>query len=60
MNGGAKGWVKASIGLTRRPSLSFLFTIVAHVLSRMVVRVEDKGFLEAFLVGKDKTRVLVL
>ena len=39
VNGGAKGWVKASRGLRQGDPLSpFLFTLVVDVLSRLMSR----------------------
>ncbi|RVW36137.1 putative ribonuclease H protein [Vitis vinifera] len=58
VNGNAKGWVKASRGLRQGDPLSpFLFTIVADVLSRMLLRAEERNALEGFRVGKNRTRV---
>ncbi|WJZ81407.1 hypothetical protein VitviT2T_001252 [Vitis vinifera] len=58
VNGNAKGWVKASRVLRQGDPLShFLFTIVADVLSRMMLRVEEKSLLESFRIGKNRTRV---
>ena len=58
MNGNTKGWVKASRGLRQGDSLSpFLFTLVADVLSRMLLRAEERNMLEGFKVGRNKTRV---
>ena len=49
VNGNAKGWVKASRGLRQGDPLSpFLFTIVADVLSRLLMRMEERGLLEGF------------
>ena len=46
VNGSAKGWVKASRGLRQGDSLShFLFTLVADVLSRMLMRAEERDML---------------
>ncbi|RVW71380.1 putative ribonuclease H protein [Vitis vinifera] len=54
----AKGWVKASRGLRQGDPLSpFLFTLVADVLSRMLVRAEERNMLEGFRVGRNRTRV---
>ncbi|RVW54309.1 putative mitochondrial protein [Vitis vinifera] len=58
VNGNAKGWVKASRGLRQGdPLSSFLFTIVADVLSRMMLRAEERSLLEGFKVGRNRTRV---
>ncbi|RVW48807.1 putative ribonuclease H protein [Vitis vinifera] len=49
VNGNAKGWVKASRGLRQDDPLSpFLFTIVADVLSRMLLKAEERNVLEGF------------
>ena len=58
VNGNAKGWVKASRGLRQGDPLShFLFTIVADVLSRMMLKAEEKSALEGFRVGRNRIRV---
>ncbi|RVW81340.1 putative mitochondrial protein [Vitis vinifera] len=58
INGNAKGWVKASRGLRQGDPLSpFLFTLVADVLSRMLLRAEERNALEGFRVGRNRTRV---
>ncbi|RVW16209.1 Transposon TX1 uncharacterized 149 kDa protein [Vitis vinifera] len=58
VNGSAKGWVKASRGLRQGDPLSpFLFTLVADVLSRMLMRAEERNMLEGFRVGRNRTRV---
>ena len=58
VNGNAKGWVKASRGLRQDDPLSpFLFTIVADVLSRMLLKAEERNVLEGFRVGRNRTRV---
>ncbi|RVW33331.1 putative mitochondrial protein [Vitis vinifera] len=45
-------------GLRQGDPLSpFLFTIVANVLSMMLLRVEERGILEGFLVGRNRIRV---
>ncbi|RVX01391.1 LINE-1 retrotransposable element ORF2 protein [Vitis vinifera] len=55
---GAKGWVKASRGLRQGDPLSpFLFTLVADVLSRMLMRAEERNMMEGFRVGRNRTRV---
>ena len=58
MNGNAKGWVKASRGLRQGDPLSpFLFTLVADILSRMLLRAEERNLLEGFRVGRNSTKV---
>ena len=58
VNGNAKGWVKASRGLRQGDPLSpFLFTLVADVLSRILLRAEERNLLEGFKVGRNRTRV---
>ena len=55
VNGNAKGWVKASRGLRQSDPLSpFLFTIVADVLSRMLLKVEARNLLEGFRIGRNR------
>ena len=61
VNGNANGWVRATRGLRQGDSLSpFLFTLVVDVLSRMMIRVEEIGLNEGFIVGRGKTRVFLL
>ena len=61
VNGNAKGWVKASRGLRQGDPLSFfLFTLVADVLSRLMIRAEETGLTEGFFVGRDRTKVFLL
>ncbi|WKA09802.1 hypothetical protein VitviT2T_027421 [Vitis vinifera] len=61
VNGNAKGWVKVSRGLRQGDPLSpFLFTLVADVLSRLMIRAEETGITEGFLVGRDRTKVSLL
>ncbi|KAJ9697646.1 hypothetical protein PVL29_006989 [Vitis rotundifolia] len=58
VNGNAKGWVKAYRGLRQGDPLSpFLFTIVADVLSRMLLKAEERSLLEGFRVGRNGFRV---
>ena len=58
VNGSIKGWVKATRGLRQGDPLSpFLFTIVIDVLSRMLLRAEERSLLEGFSVGRNRTRV---
>ena len=58
VNANAKGWVKATRGLRQGDPLSpFLFTIVTDVLSRMMLRAEERSLLEDFSVGRNRTRV---
>ena len=61
VNGNAKGWVKASKGLRQEDPLSpFLFTLVANVLSRLMIKAEETRLTEGFFVGRDRTRVSLL
>ena len=61
VNGNAKGWVKASRDLRQADPLSFfLFTLVVDVLSRMLLRAEERNALEGFRVGRNRTRVFHL
>ena len=58
VNVNAKARVKVTRGLRQRDPLShFLFTIVANVLSKMLLRAKESWLLEGFLVGKSKTSV---
>ena len=58
VNGNGKGWFKASRGLRQGDPLSpFLFTLVANVLSRMLLRAEEINVLEGFRVGRNRTKV---
>ncbi|RVW76018.1 hypothetical protein CK203_055322 [Vitis vinifera] len=58
VNGNAKGWVKAARGLRQGDPLSpFLFTIVADVLSRMLLKAEERNLLEGFRVNIDKSNL---
>lgn len=58
VNKNAKGWVKASRGLKQGELLSpFLFTIVANVLSRMILRAKESRLLDDFIVGRSRSRV---
>ena len=56
VNGNTKGWVKASRGLRQGDHLSlFLFTLVVDVLSRMLLRAEERNMLEVIqvlIIGK--------
>ena len=58
VNGNTKEWVKAARGLRQDDPLSpFLFTLVVDVLSRMLLRVEERNSFEGFKVGRNSTRV---
>ncbi|WJZ97297.1 hypothetical protein VitviT2T_015910 [Vitis vinifera] len=58
VNGSAKGWIKASRGLKQGDPLSpFLFILVADVLSRLLLRADERNMLEGFRVGRNRTRV---
>ena len=60
VNGNAKGWVKASRGSRQGDSLSpFLFTLVANVLSRMLLRADERNSLEGFKVGRNSTKMSI-
>ena len=51
-------WVKASRGLRQGDPLSpFLFTLVTDVLSRMLLRAEERNSLEGFRVVRNSTRM---
>ncbi|RVW85281.1 Transposon TX1 uncharacterized 149 kDa protein [Vitis vinifera] len=55
VNGNAKGWVKASRDLRQADPLSFfLFTLVVDVLSRMLLRADEKNSLEGFKVDSQE------
>ena len=61
VNGNAKGWAKANRGLRQGdPFFSFLFTIVADVLSRMMMRSEESGLTVGFIVVRGRTKVSLL
>ena len=61
VNGNAKGWVKAFIGLRQgHPLSTFLFTLVINVLSMMLLRTEERNTLEGFSMGRNKTRMFHL
>ena len=58
VNENSKGWVKASRGLRQGDPLSpFLFTLVADVLNKMLLRADERNALEGFRVGRNRTRV---
>ena len=58
VNGTAKGWVKATIGLRQGDLLSqFLFTITIDILSGMTLRVKKSKLSDDFLMGRNRTRV---
>ena len=57
VNRNAKGWIKAYKGLRQGDPLSlFLFILVVDVLS-MIVRAEERGLFEGFLVGRNRIKV---
>ena len=56
VNRNAKCWVKDTRGLRQRdPLFPFLHTIVADVLSRMMMKREESGLTKGFIVDRDKT-----
>ena len=56
VNGNAKGWVKAFKGLRQGdPLSSFLSTLVADILSRLMIKAKETRITEGFFVGRDKT-----
>ena len=61
VNGNAKRWIKATKGLRQGDPLShILFTIIVDVLSRMMLRANERSLLEGFSVGRNRTRVSYL
>ena len=61
VNENAKGWVKATRGLRQRdPISSFLFTFIANVLSKMMIRAEESGLIEGFIVSRGKISASLL
>ncbi|RVX00013.1 putative ribonuclease H protein [Vitis vinifera] len=61
VNGNANSWVKVSRGLRQGDPISpFLFTLVADVLSRLMIRAKETRLIEGFFVGRDRTRVSLL
>lgn len=61
VNGNARTWIKATKGLRQGDPLSYiLFTIIADVLSRMMLRTKERSLLEGFSVGRNRTRVSYL
>ena len=60
VNGDTKGWVKVYKGLGQGDLFSlFLFTLVTDVLTKLIVRAEERGLFKGFLVGKNRTEVLI-
>ena len=58
VNGNVNGWVKAPRDLRQGDPLSpFLFSIVADVLSRLMLRVKKSRLLEGFTVGRSRTTI---
>ena len=60
VNGNTKGWVEVYKGLRQGDLFSlFLFTLVTDVLTKLIVRAEERGLFKGFLVGKNRTEVLI-
>ena len=58
VNGNTKGWVKVYKGLGQGDLFSlFLFTLVTDVLTKLIVRAEERGLFKGFLVGKNRAKV---
>ena len=58
VNGNVKGWVK---GLRQGdPLSSFLSTLVADILSRLMIKAKETRITEGFFVGRDKTIMSLL
>ena len=64
VNGNAKGWKVRlrPLNVLRQGDLfsPFLFTLGVDVLSKMMIRAEESGLIEGFVVGRDRTRVSLL
>ena len=64
VNGNAKGWKVRlrPLKVLRQGDLfsPFLFTLGVDVLSKMMIRAEESGLIEGFIVGRDRTRVSLL
>ena len=64
VNGNAKGWKVRlrPLKVLRQGDLfsPFLFTLGVDVLSKMMIRAEESGLIEGFVVGRDRTRVSLL
>lgn len=64
VNGNAKGWKVRlrPLKVLRQGDLfsPFLFTLGVDVLSKMMIRAEESGLIEGFIVGRDRTRVPLL
>ena len=64
VNGNAKGWKVRlrPLNVLRQGDLfsPFLFTLGVDVLSKMMIRAEESGLIEGFIVGRDRTRVSLL
>ena len=64
VNGNAKGWKVRlrPLKVLRQGDLfsPFLFTLGVDVLRKMMIRAEESGLIEGFIVGRDRTRVSLL